>query len=84
MGLRDTPVTKWSPTADDPLNGCRDKTRRLYAVIVAEPGIRQKEAFTRAGFGDGSSVGVLVDRDLIEVRQDEHFNNYLWPLERRA
>lgn len=83
MSLRDRCVTKWSPTPDDPLNGCADRTRRLYALIVAEPGINQRIAFKSVGFGEGAAgVTTLVSRGLVEVRQDDRCMNYLWPVSR--
>ena len=85
MSLRELRMTAWSPTPDDPLHGCNNKTRWLYDLVKSEPGIGQHVAATRMGTTSvQSAVATLVHRDLIEVRQDDRYYNFLWPLERRA
>jgi hypothetical protein len=74
-----------APTAADPLNGCADSTRKLYAIVIAEPGVGQTAAGSRVGIGspDGN-VATLIDRGLIEQRQEpvgSSYRNTLWPLE---
>lgn len=84
MTLRTKPrVTKWSPTADDPLNGCGNKVRWLYDLVKANPGIGESVAAARMGLKNAqASVATLSGRNLIEIRQDERFQNFLWPVSR--
>ncbi len=89
MTLRDIPKGPWTPTAENPLRGCADGTRRLYAVILEEPGIAKAEAGRRAGIVPDGPVSTLISRDLIREipSMPTARGTYilqLWPLEQRA